>query len=204
MGKKTLLYIGLYLCAVVVVAAVSYIAAGRYLGVPLKLPILSSFIPKSLMQKYLPAVTPSPAVKHLAVTKSSIQEDNSIMYEIYGHFVNKLRYENNILRGEFIIDGDSTKNQIPVIIAGRGAQVIFGKFKGSYKGDVSWSRTPVDTIQEEIEPLETVYMRVIFSNKPENAPGINRITETLDSLSEGNPVFYPQFGFQPKMIGVVG
>jgi hypothetical protein len=197
--KQLLLSILLYLGAIVIVFVISYIALGRFLGIRPNIPFLSNL-------PLLPSATPMPPGGSEALKKAVVKTtlaNGGYFYSINGRFGVAPYYQGEILRGEFVIDGDTTGTRIPVLMTSRTGNMNFGTFKGSYTGDSTWSLVPTDLVKASVTTAKPAQLRLVYQANQKLTEFDRTVINALDKMAAGTFSVPEQFVLIPVMVGVV-
>lgn len=198
----------LILFFVVITAAattVGYVLTAWYLKLPLLPPPVENLLPASVKKVLLPSPAstpvPGPPQKPTSVQKLSFP-DGIILYTLSGRFPTKLFYQNEILRGEFIIDEDPTNQRIPVIMTSRQGKINIGRSPGSLAGDTTWKLEETEVLRQLVKPGGVAQLRIqIFPDRQTDYD--RQARRTLEALMSGNWTLPENFILAPTMVGVV-
>lgn len=193
----------IYLVAAAVLVVLSYLAIGWYFGAYPKVPVISDLLSPSLVS---PTAAPPPvagktAAQKLAVTKTTVK-DGGFFYKINGHFLKRPDYQGNILKGDFVIDGDPRQTKIKVLMTAKTGRINMGTFKGSFAGTEIWRLVPTDLLKGEIKDLASVELRLYFASTKADAYN-QEVQRVLDLAASGTAAIPDNFALVPSMVGLI-
>ncbi len=191
----------IYIAVAAVLGVLSYLAIGWYFGAYPKVPVISDLLP-SLPTRVTPSPTLGPGlVSKLAVTKTEIK-DGGFFYKINGHFLKRPDYQGDILKGDFVIDGDERQTKIKVLMTAKTGRINMGTFKGSFAGTEIWRLVPTDLLKQEIKDLAPVQLRLYFASTKADTYS-QEVQRVLDLAAGGIAAIPDNFALVPSMVGLI-
>jgi hypothetical protein len=134
----------------------------------------------------LPGPLEHPVIKVEAndpIRKGILAEKDGMAYDIEGHFTEKLKKENELLVGNFIIQGDPRNTEIKTYIGNLREETLLGIYEESFEGASTWTFKASSQVAEEIKEGETVIIK--FEIIDESGAGrdyIERTEKIMDTI----------------------
>lgn len=189
-------YVLLGVGALLVVMVIVYLRVSTYFHIP-----LVSLLPSTPLTQSVPIVSPTPRVKPTSVEKVTFG-NGQYYFEIRGKFAAKPYYQDDILRGEFIINEDPYGLRIPVIMTVKTGTINVGRSKGSFSGTTVWKLEDTEALRLAIKPGEPARLRIQFFSSVLSKQE-KLVKATLEGIMNGNWNIPKEFVFNPMMVGVV-
>ena len=110
--------------------------------------------PENIGKRTIPSLPTDPIKK--------FGTENGLMYQIEGSFEGQLTQVGGLLEGDFIIRGDPDRRKIKTFLGSQQGTVIFGTYKDSFLGDVTWRPITTDELLNFVTPGRPILIRVDF------------------------------------------
>jgi hypothetical protein len=197
--KYILLGVGVFLFEIVLIS----LSVASYFHIP-----LASLLPSGPWTKSIPISSPTPRTpKEKYIPPPPVRRitipDGRVMYLITGKFVTNPTYNTQqVLQGDFVIDGDPTSHTIPVVMTSKTGHISVLRTLGSSVGKITAESEDTESFRQSITAPEPAQLRLytIASGKSAN----DMIEEkVLDGIIAGNWSIPNDFVIDPPMIVVV-
>lgn len=138
-----------------------------------------------------------------AVVKTTFQ-NGDFFYSVNGHFVDRPSYQDDMLRGEFIIDGDTIGTRIQINMGSKKGTMNFGVFQGSLIGNATWRLVPTDEVKSRVMPEKPAQLRLVYQKDQQLSEFDQQTIAIMNQLAGGSFSLPERFVIVPMMVGVVG
>jgi len=117
------------------------------------------------------------------------------MTVVFGRFVATPDFTDNVLRGRFVIEGDTKATPLLVLIAAQNTSI--GRYVGSFASEVVWKPGTLDEVRQVITADELVQLRIPIGMNPD-------FDSILNEIAKGNwDVLTTDLFLLPAMVGVI-
>ena len=145
------------------------------------------------------------------ITKYVYGNNEGVLYMLEGTFVEKPVKQGPLLRGIFVLKGDTGSREINVLVGALDGNIFIGTFDGSFDGSSTWTPVPVDQVLAVISPGQPVLLKYVyrFTGGKEDSEKIKELESIFDKLSEeikvgkGDLKIRPTFIITAEAIGVI-
>ena len=93
------------------------------------------------------------------ITHYTVETPKSDMYVLSGHFIEPLFYQNNILMGNFVVDGDQNNSPIRIQFGPKESNFSLGKTTGD---QATWGLVTMPELETGIHENVPVEVRVVL------------------------------------------
>ena len=193
-------YILLGVGAFVVVIVIVYLRVATYFNIP-----LVSLLPLNPLTKSL---SPPPTLRILKEKPSSVKrltmKNGAALYIITGKFVTSPTYNaQNILQGDFVIDGDPAGHRIPVVMTSKTDKMTVVRSQGSFDGGKNVvGSEDAESLRQSITAGAPVQLR-IYPVAPGELTIDTAVQNVLDGIIAGNWSIPDDFVLHPPMVGLL-
>jgi hypothetical protein len=153
-------------------------------------------------------LTPSPTLRlvqaKLVPIKRLTMTNGAPLYIITGKFVTTPTYNaENILQGDFVIDGDPLNQSIPVVMTKETGEIAVVKSQGSFDGGTNTVVSEdTESFREGLTAGEPIQLR-IYPVATVSAADEKAVEKVLDGIIAGNWSLPNDFTLHPPMLGVI-
>lgn len=146
---------------------------------------------------------------NLGVVVTESVDGEQITYEIRGRLTEKgLYYTNNILMGDFIIEGDTSQTVFNLLLGAKSGEMVYAEQIGEI---ITFETVPTETVYQNSSNNRNIFFRISinYSNDPETLEdefiqSINKQAEMLERLVEGGvEAIEPYQTFRPIEFGII-
>lgn len=135
--------------------------------------------------------------KKLAIEELPFQNKSKIYYKVRGRFTNDILFQGDFLRGEFVIDGDTTQTPIATFFPPKTGSINIGQFIDTDSNSVTFSSVKSERLLELVKPDVQVELRL--SASVSNQDNYKALQSIMDTLLLGQPPNESMY-FMPEAI----
>ena len=201
---KRFMWIVWYGVALIAVCVIGVVATSWYFNFQPQLPFGITTILRPLLPSPVPTDTGPAKPKNTteafipSLRKATLTKTGNTLYTLHGTFTDKPKFVNDNLMGMFVIDNDTTKTPIKVIMTARTGTIYVGRFTNSITGNSTWKYEKTTVLESLLDAKKPVELKIIVS------PSFGRdMAKVFNAILTDGWSFPRQFVIVPQMVGVV-
>lgn len=127
------------------------------------------------------------------ITHYTVETPKSDMYMLSGHFTEPLFYQNNILMGNFVVDGDLNNSPIRIQFGPKESNFSLGKTTGD---QATWGLVTMPELETSIHENVPVEVRIILYASQD----IELNKKDLEALMQDDKIEPLEYGLFATMV----
>lgn len=140
------------------------------------------------------------------ISKMALADNEGIIYQIDGAFTDNLEMNKsgNLLKGQFSVKDDPSKQKIIVYLGMTDNQILLGKYIKSFSGESKWTMVSTKTLLDLIKPGREVRLRITYLTIEGSEDIQNSLDNLYTAISSGRTYFLADnFALAAGAVGII-